>query len=169
MLKWAFSLFKPTSVCSVACCVLTVKNSTCQIVPMCHPEHSLLAQTHPVTFLRLLMAGNGNIWPGGEVKEQVWYYFECDERLRSWRDSFTRQWEEICFIFSFRLNTNSCFSSVLIKVQLQAKHSWTTRHSIDYWVDWERVTRPETRLICGGNYFSTGFSIRCSLQVVHKK
>lgn len=71
MLKRAFSLFKPMLVYSMACCVLTVKYSTCQIVPMCHPERSLLAQTHPVTILRLLVAGNKNIWPEGEVKVQV--------------------------------------------------------------------------------------------------
>lgn len=70
MLKWAVSSFKPLLV-SVACCGLTVKYSACQIVPICHPERSLLAQTHPLTIPRLIVVGNMNIWSGDEVKVQV--------------------------------------------------------------------------------------------------
>lgn len=68
MLKLAFNLFKLMLVYLVACCVLTVKYSACQIVPMCHPEHSLLAQTHPLTIPRLIVVGNKNIWPEDEEK-----------------------------------------------------------------------------------------------------
>lgn len=69
---------------SVTCnCVVTLKYSTCHIVPICHPACSVLAQTHPLTILRHDIAENKNMWPEDRVKHKG----KCDIVLSVMSDS----------------------------------------------------------------------------------
>lgn len=63
---------------------VTLKYSTCQIVPICHPACSVVAQTRPLTVLRHNIAENKNMWP----EEKVKHNWKCDIVLSVTGDSF---------------------------------------------------------------------------------
>lgn len=146
-------------------CNWQVKYSTCQIVLICHPQRSLLAETRPLNTLRhvAVIVPHKHIWPGKEVK----YYFECNRWFYScsWKtfsprcmDIFLTADSRIRFIYIpapvffilylfrtmicqvdtyWHLLSFSSFSNLLVKVKLWAKHRWVkwSIDCIDCWLD----------------------------------
>lgn len=109
-----------------------VKYSTCQIVPICRPQHALSPETHIPRYCQMLLTRT-------HIQRSKHHEKSTSHQNRyGWISSWKRggicsfsplqfrlfalpQW---CVTHYWHLLTFSCFSGLLIKVKLWEKHRW---------------------------------------------